>query len=221
MERLRNNGVSKADVPESSAFFYDLTAREASDQSATDALRAELSKGPMIGLTAHEGAPSRPPGPALAARIKVDGDAAIVEVSGSDDDASGWKSLGKLTVPLARGGEALKADQVVGAIAEGVLAKVMTARVVTGPKVKGKVSYRLMVSNESPLILNGIALAASRNGVRELDPDFVGPPEPQCASMNGFSLAPGRAMAIPIETDLARRWGKNAVPVLAADLSGL
>ena len=91
---------------------------------------------------------------------------------------------------MARDGEALKADQVVGAIAEGVLAKVVTARVVAGPKVKGKASYRVQIANESPLILNGIALAAATKIGRELGPDFVGPPEPECASMNGFSLAP-------------------------------
>ncbi len=43
------------------------------------------------------------------------------------------------------------------AVAEGLLGQLVRAKVVRGPREKGKPTYRIQISNGSPFRLNGLA----------------------------------------------------------------
>jgi hypothetical protein len=83
----------------------------------------------------------------------------------------------------------------------------------TGPRVKGRETYKVRIDNASPLVLDGLALA---------------PPEADPAAkpslLLGISLPPRKSLAVPASPEVVQRLKlrpKQAVRVLSADLSGL
>ena len=80
----------------------------------------------------------------------------------------------------------------------------------SGGKGKGKESFQIKVVNESPLILNGLALGGS-----EVRPD--NPP----ATLQGLSLPPRKGLTVPASPEVVSRLHmKDGLKVYAADLSG-
>ncbi len=92
-----------------------------------------------------------------------------------------------------------------------MLVRLVRVRLSRGPKVKGKETYRIKIVNESPMILNGLALAGSRRPGRDA---AVGP--------GGSVLPPLKSLTVPASSEMVERLHlKEGGHVLAADLSGL
>jgi hypothetical protein len=84
-------------------------------------------------------------------------------------------------------------------------------RLTAGPRVKGKPTFRIKVVNDSPLILNGLALGGA--GVGD---------EQRPSVLQGLSIPPMKSLTVPASAEMvARLHLKENIPLLAADLSGL
>jgi hypothetical protein len=78
-------------------------------------------------------------------------------------------------------------------------------------RVQNKLVYQVKVENDSPLILNGLALAGPVDLAQE-----------KPTSLSGFSLPPHKSLTLPATADLVDRLNlKEGVRPVAADLSGL
>jgi hypothetical protein len=92
-----------------------------------------------------------------------------------------------------------------------MLGSVVRVRLTRGPKVKGKDSFRIKIVNDSPLILNGLALGGAKVGVDN-------PP----SVLAGLSLPPLKSLTVPASPEMFERLHlKDGVRVFAVDLSGL
>ena len=178
---------------------------------------AKLAKeGSLLGLKVEPRVPASPDGPALALTIVVNAAKDKAEVAAKASDGKGrWVDAGKLTLPVTKKDGKVEAPALVDAMAEGVLGKVVEARLVKAKKAPGKAkdTYTVQILNRSPLILNGVALA----GLEPEDPKSTVP-----GVLSGLSVGPGHTLTIGATTETVERLGlKKGVHILAADLSGL
>ena len=125
-----------------------------------------------------------------------------------------WVDAGKLTLPATKKDGKLDVVKLADAAADGILGRVIEARLVKGKKVHGHESYTVQILNRSPLILNGVALAGA------------GPVDEKAGTvpgiLSGLSVGPGKYVAIGASAETVERLGlKKGVHILAADLSGL
>src|SRR5262249_17401921 len=75
---------------ESGRLLFRIEGTDAAGQARTAEL-AELIKGKtVLGLQAELGVPARPEGPAVAARVRLSGNSALVVVASSDGSARSW-----------------------------------------------------------------------------------------------------------------------------------
>ena len=80
-----------------------------------------------------------------------------------------------------------------------------------GPRVKGKESFKIKIVNDSPMILNGLALGGA---------EVSGEESPSVLA--GFCLPPLKSLTVPATCEMVERHHlKDGVRVLAADLTGL
>jgi hypothetical protein len=180
-----------------------------------DEVKGLFKEATLLGLKAESGIPAAPSGPSLAMTVAVPGDAGgKVEVAVKLSNGRGrWVDATKVTVPVATKDGKADAAATVDAVADGVLGRVVEAKLVKGKKVKGKDSYSIQVLNRSPLILNGVAFA----GV-----DAGGKPQNSPGLVWGLSVSPGKVLSIGASAEAVERLGlRSGVHVLAADLSGL
>jgi hypothetical protein len=85
------------------------------------------------------------------------------------------------------------------------------AKLVKGKKVKGKETYTVRIDNDSPLILNGLAVT----GVAE-----EGDSRPRMVS--GICLSPRRSLSLPATAEVVENLGmRHGIRIVAVDLSGL
>ena len=70
--------------PDSGRLYWDLTSKGGSAPALAEALRTVLAKQTILGLTATEGVPARPDGPALAWRGEIDDAKIRIRVETSD-----------------------------------------------------------------------------------------------------------------------------------------
>jgi hypothetical protein len=168
-----------------------------------------LEKAVVLGLSVQPGIPAKPNGPGLACRVTlIAGDEAVVQVSTTDAAGSRWVSAGKFTLPIAKDAKALV---LADAMAEGTLSRLVHAQLVSGPKVKGKATYKIRIDNVSPLILNGLALSGTSAS-----------PDARPSALAGLSLPPRKSLTLPASGEMVERLGlKDGVRAIAADLSGL
>jgi hypothetical protein len=125
--------------------------------------------------------------------------------SGPEDAAAHGSAL---TGDQSREQEAMRLGDEVAA---GLLERLVRLRLSDGPKVKGKPTFRIKIVNDSPLILNGLALAGSQAHADR-------PP----SVLPGLSLPPLKSLTVPATSELVERLNlKDGVRILAADLSGL
>jgi len=172
-----------------------------------------LDGNPVLGLTYRSGVPVSPKGPALALRIRLEQDEALVQVSASSDEGDDWVPVSK------RFGVRLVDDKaqpketraIVDEIAQGMLDHLINARLISGPKVQGKPTYSVRIDNASPLILNGLALAGKETSTS------VRP-----SVLSGISLPPRRSMTVSASPEMIERLGlKKGARLVAADFSDL
>ena len=101
----------------------------------------------------------------------VDGAKDKAEVAAKSSDGQGrWVDVAKLTLPVTKKDGKVDAPALADAVADGVLGRVVEARLVKAKKVHGKDkdSYTVQILNRSPLILNGVALAGAGAGRPEV-----------------------------------------------------
>jgi hypothetical protein len=211
------------------SLYWNIQAEGDATTALVDGLRALWAKYPVLGLTAREGIPARPDGPALACRMEVRDSLLDVKLLASHPSGSDWVTRGGFRINLppakpcpedaAAETPTLSSDQVKereairlgDEVAAGLLERLVRLRLAHGPKVKGKEAFRIKIVNDSPLILNGLALVGlERRGDQ--------PP----SVLLGLSLPPLKSFTVPATAELVERLKLNdGVRVLAADLSGL
>ena len=96
-------------------------------------------------------------------------------------------------------------------VAEGILRNLVRVQLARGPKVKGKDTYRIKIVNESPMILNGLALGSAEDRDKS-----------DVSVFSGFCLPPAKTLTVPASSEMVTRLHmKDGVRIFAADLSGL
>jgi hypothetical protein len=208
--------------------YWDIKGEGDRQGKLIDGLRLVWGKIPVLGLTAKEGVPTQPGGPALACQFEISENSVDLKLTASHPSGTDWILIGKSRIKLAdvyASEESLKDDTKLtddqrreqkSVLLGDVLAKAMAARLVRvqlsrGPRIKGKESFRLKILNESPMILNGLALAG-----REIKADS--PP----AILVGISLPPLKSLTVPATGEVVARLKlKEGSRVVAVDLSGL
>jgi hypothetical protein len=195
--------------------YWEITARETPLRELADDLRELWAKYPVLGLTAKETVPARPGGPALACLVELTDAAANVTLKVSHPSGSDWITLGTSRIKLAslppEAEREQKGARLGDAVAEALVQRLVVVHLARGPKVKGKDSFRVKVVNQSPMILNGLALGGPE--ARKEDTPTV---------LSGLSLPPLKSLVVGASADVVGRLKlKDGVRVLAADLSGL
>jgi hypothetical protein len=140
---------------------------------------------------------------------------ALVQVAGSDPKGVKWAPFGKFSVPLVKKDGKLDSGRFGDQLAEGILTRLVRARLIKGPdattRVKGKLIYQLQIENFSPMILNGLAIL----GAEPKEGDV-----PNLLWM--ISVSPRRSLTVPATEETVRGLGlKRGTRVVALDLSGL
>lgn len=205
--------------------YWELKGETARPGNLAEGLRALWAKYPVLGLTAKEGVPESPKGPAIACSLNLSDSAVDVKLMVSHPSGTDWVKLGdfrlkrpdRATKQEAADQETSKATQEREAarfgdtVAEGVLAHLVRVQLSRGPRVKGKESFRIKIINDSPMILNGLALGGAE--VSETKPPSV---------LAGFCLPPLKSLTVPASGEMVERHHlKAGIHVLAADLTGL
>ncbi len=185
------------------------------DVGLADAMKTLAKQGSLLGLKVEIGIPDAPTGPSLAFAIVVDPAKEKAEMAVKSSTGLGrWVDAGKLTLPVTQKDGKVDAPKLADAAADGILGRVIEARLVKGKKVHGHESYTVQILNRSPLVLNGVALA----GPGPIDEKGGTVP----GILSGLSVGPGNYLAIGASAEMVERLGlKKGVHILAADLSGL
>jgi hypothetical protein len=220
--------LPSASKSEAGLLYWEIKAEGPTEQELVSGVRDLWTKNPVIGLTAREGVPEQPGVPALACRAEITETAINVKLSASHPSGSDWILIDRfhlkrstqddnsdqapdkpaLTADQARLRRSIRlADAIAGAMAER-LVRVQLAR---GPRVHGKESFRIKIINDSPLILNGLAIDGPEKGTGHAP-----------SILAGLSLPPLKTLTVPASADAVKRLGlKERARVVAADLSGL
>jgi len=211
-------GLAKEESASSShdagLLYWDIKTKGDRSRDLAESLRALWGKHSVLGLTAKEGVPESPKGPALACHLDVTETSAEVKLLASHPSGSDWVPLGtfpiKLTERTAKREE--QAARLGDAVAEAMLGRLVLLQLSPGPRVKGKETFKIKIVNNSPMILNGLALGGAE--VREDNPPSV---------LTGMSLPPLKSLTVPASAEMVTRLRlkKDSTRVFAADFSGL
>jgi len=186
--------------------------------AASEPMASEIGKAldgkTVLGLVARVGEiPSRPEGPAVACRVRLNASEALVQVSSSDATARNWVPFGKFTLPVTQDKGKLDTVRFADGLAEGVLSRLVRAQVIKGTARDkgGKLVYQIRIDNASPLILNGIAMLGTASQADEAPKVWW-----------GISISPRRSLTLPAtEADVRTMGLKKGIKLVAIDLSGL
>jgi hypothetical protein len=215
--------------------YWEIKAEGDRAGAVAESLRGLWRKYPVLGLTAKEGVPAIPKGPALACRLEISDTAINVKLTASHPSGSDWINLASFKIKPSElsvnsnetAKEAtstatpLTASQVQerdavrlgDAVAEGLLARLVRVQLSKGPKDKGKETFRIKILNDSPMILNGVALGGVKVGEDKDSPPSV---------LAGLSLPPLKSLTVAASAEMVKRLHlKDGARVFAADLSGL
>jgi hypothetical protein len=179
---------------------------------ATSAELTGLLKGKtVLGLQATIGIPARPEGPSVACRIRLQGGQAVVQVATSDGAAENWVASGKFALKLKDAEGPVDAARLADGVAEGIISRLVTARITEKARDKGKLVYFIRIDNASPLILSGLAL---QGGASTADaPARV---------LTSLGIPPRKYLTLPASDEVVKSLGfKKGIRVTALDLSGL
>ena len=187
-------------------------AKEPAATELSDQLRALWKQAPVLGLTAQEGIPTSPNGPALACRLHISEAATTVTLHASHPAGTDWINLGKLAIKASQlapnADETAKASTPITsehakerdavrlseAVTEGILSRLVHVQLSHGPRDKGKETFRIKILNESPMILNGLALGGSA-----VDAD--NPP----SVLAGLSVPPLKSLTVGASVEMVKR----------------
>jgi hypothetical protein len=213
-------GETEGKLPptEAGMIYWELKTAGSGSPQLSAQFRKLLDKYTMLGLKAKEGVPASPDGPALACKADLSDSKVSASVLSTDGAGAAWVTVGKFTlkngIAAPTGDEKkdeLSAARLADSIAEGIISRLVNVRISNGPRMKGKPTYKVRITNSSPLILNGVALAGA-----EISPN--NPP----TALAGLTLPPRKSLTVPATAELVSRLHlKESVRVVALDLSGL
>jgi hypothetical protein len=184
---------------------------DAAGKQAADQLAGFFKGKTVMGLSASIGVPSRPEGPAVACRVRINGNEGLVQVVGSDWASRGWVNMAKFTLPITKGPDKFDAAQFSDTLVESLLGRLVRAQLVKGPRAKGKITYGIKIENASPLVLHGLAVSGANSKADEASHVLL-----------GIGIAPRRSLIVPASEEAVKASGlKQGVRVTAADISGL
>ncbi|GAC1346842.1 MAG: hypothetical protein NVSMB14_09730 [Isosphaeraceae bacterium] len=168
----------------------------------------------ILGLRVGNAIPERPAGPSLGARVKVDPKTlkATIKLVATDASASRFEEIGSTVLTLVEKDTAYdRAVKIADALSSGLLERLVKVKFALGKKVKGKPSYQIQIVNESPLILNGIALIGPTAKATR-------PP----TTLAGVAIPPRHGVVLGASAEVVNDLGlKQGIKVVAVDLSGL
>jgi hypothetical protein len=209
-DRIKEGRKHRRQREADAVFDFELTTEDSQDDAFAGELRDTLANARLLGLASHEGIPARPEGPAIACRVRLAGDVALVQFAVSSSSEDAWKTAGKAQVSLVRDGKRRSVAEVADGLAEAALGRLVTTKL-TSHKARGKTTYTVRIENASPLVLNSLVLA--------------GPAQDDAAKptiLLGLSLSPHRALTVPATEDAVRRLGlTKGLRPLAAQLDSL
>ena len=214
---VANLGTEQKTSPQLKAdpglLFWEIKAEDAAQKELVDGVRELWTKNPVLGLTAREGVPEQPNAPALACRAEVTDTAINVKLSASHPSGTDWilidrYQLKRSTVEpnpehspdkpslTAEQMRQRRAVRLALAITEGMSERLVRVKLARGPRLHGKETFRIKIINDSPLILNGLAI----DGAKAADdhaPSIVA----------GLSLPPLKTLTVPASVDAVKRLG--------------
>ena len=101
--------------------------------------------------------------------------------------------------------------QEVPQLAAGLLGRVVRVQLSKPKRVQDRLIYQVQIANDSPLVLNGLALCGPED-----------PAKTEAKTLSGLSLPPHKTANVPMTSELVQRLGlKDGVRVIAVNLSGL
>jgi hypothetical protein len=166
----------------------------------------------MFGLTIRVRQAGPPQGPSIACQVRVERAVASVRVLTTDESGTAWRHRSTFTLSLAdTQGSVRPAAEVADALALGVLDRLVRVELSSGPRVKGKATYKIRLDNASPLVLKGLAVAgsAAETAVRP-------------SHLLGISLPPQKHLSVPVSAEAVERLRlKEGIQILGADLAKL
>jgi hypothetical protein len=194
---------------ETGTILFQIDGSDEAGKTQAQALSKELSEKAFLGLKTRLGIPDQPEGPAIACRVRFDGDEASVLVQSTDGRARHWVGSGKFA--LSCSASSFQATKFGDALAEGVLSRLVRAQLRRGPTVKGKPTFQMRIDNLSPLVLNGLAVLGTEPKADE-----------HSKELSGICIAPRRSLTVPASEEVVKNLGlRKGIRVVAADLSGL
>jgi hypothetical protein len=196
---------------ETGKILFQIEASDEASAAQAAGLKKALEGKIVLGLRAELGIPTRPAGPALACRVHIKAQEALVQLTGSDPTARDWVPFAKFTLPASAAAGEAESLKLADAVAEGLLSRLVRAQVVKGAREKGKLTHRIRIENLSPMALTGIAMVGIENNNEE-----------KARVLAGISIPPRRTMTIPASEGLIKELGlKQGIRLTALDLSGL
>jgi hypothetical protein len=198
---------------ESGRILFEVVGTDEATKAMASGFSKALEGKTVLGLVAHLGEiPASPAGPAVACRVRMSADEAMVQVFSSDATAQNWVPFGKFTVPVAQEKGKLDDVRFADGLAEGVLNRLVRAQVAKGTsKEKGKRIYQVRIENYSPLVLNGLALVGTTS-----------PADEKAKLVWGICISPRGSLTVPATEDVVKTLGlKNGIKLVALNLSGL
>jgi hypothetical protein len=195
---------------ETGMLLFQVDAADQASVSMVDEVRVTLHDKQVLGLHARVGTLSSPESPAVACQIRLGEKEAHVQVAASDKLAASWVPVGKFTLPIVRKLGKLQSKAFAGALAEGILSRLVRAQLAVGPRAKGKLTYRIRIDNASPLILNGLAAVGTAS--KQEEPMVLW----------GISIPPWKSMTVPVSEEAVKTLSlRKGIRLVASDLSGL
>ena len=220
---------SKAPKADPGMLYWEIKNQNEAYRDQTDSLRSLWEKSPVLGLTAKEGVPEQPTGPSIACRAEITKTAVEVKLSASHPSGTDWVLVDRFRLKLselepaaaesAPSTSSLTPEQLRerrSARLADALAGAMVSRLVRisfghGPRLHGKETFRIKIINDSPLLLNGLAVSGLQ-AKEDLSPSVL----------QGLSLPPQKSLTVSAAPDeVSDLRLKEGARVVAADLSGL
>jgi hypothetical protein len=204
------DAVQEKDGETGSLLFEIEGADEATRAVATELTEVFRGK-TVLGLQAKIGVPARPEGPAVACKVKLQGNEAMVQVASSDGSARNWAAFGKFSIKAKDADGKFDAARLADGVAEGIIGRLVKAQITRDHREKGKLIYLIRIDNASPLVLSGLAIQGTGSK----------PTEPSRA-LTSLGIPPRKYLTLPAGEDVVKSLGlKQGIRITALDLSGL
>ena len=117
---------------ETGRVLFQVDGADAASEPMASEFGKALQGKTILGLVARVAIPSRPEGPAVACRVRLNGSEALVQVASSDATAQNWIPFGKFTLPVTQEQGKFDAVRFADGLAEGVLSRLVRAQVIKG-----------------------------------------------------------------------------------------